>query len=65
MIITINLWELLPGAIAVFCVGCGIYERGQRKAWEAAEKLYSPLLGKIAGLTNSSLDSEPIKGEMK
>ena len=44
MTITIDVWTLIPCALAVLFIGGGIYERGQRKGLEEAEELYEPLI---------------------
>jgi hypothetical protein len=47
MTITIDVWFLLPLCGCLFCGGVGLYERGQRKGIEAAEKLYEPLMKEL------------------
>jgi len=38
--------------------GAGLYELGQRKGLEEAERLYAPLLNRIADRTISTLEGE-------
>jgi hypothetical protein len=56
MTLTIDVWYLLPLCLCLFGGGVGLYERGQRKGLEAAEKLYEPLM--------NALDSR-LEGDVK
>lgn len=58
MTITIDLPFMVLGVFFLLLIVSIAYERGQRVAWEAAEKLYAPLLDKIADRTISTIESE-------
>lgn len=55
MTLTIDIWFLLPLGISLFGLGIGLYERGQIKGLEEAEKMYDPLM---KSLTNSIKSEE-------
>jgi hypothetical protein len=59
----INSAGVVVGIIACLMILFAVYERGQRKAWQAAEKLYAPLLSKIAARLDTSVHSIPEKLE--
>jgi hypothetical protein len=56
--ITIDWWTIFPIALGFVGVCLAFYELGQRKGLETAEKLYAPLLNRIADRTISTLEGE-------
>lgn len=42
--LTISVGWLVPAALCMLVIGVGLYERGQRKGVEAAERVFKPLI---------------------
>ena len=58
MTITIDAWTLWPIHLGIFGFGAGLYELGQRKGLETAERLYATLLNRIVDRTISTLEGD-------
>ena len=60
---TINGWGLCLTSTVAFSAGFAILNAAQRKAWQAAAKLYAPLMDKIAKRLDTTVHSIPEKLE--